>query len=76
MARNIEEDWEINEEEVVEGGWCTVNGERRFKPLRIKKVARCSSCLFFNRKYEKCSRGYYCYADSLACDEYINRTWR
>jgi hypothetical protein len=65
-----------DEEVEVEGGYTRIRGEIRFVPLKIKRVAHCSSCLFFNRKYEKCSRGYYCYQDSPACNEYVNKTWK
>lgn len=65
-----------DEEVEIEGGWTVIHGELRFKPLRTKKNAHCCSCLFFSRKYEKCSRGYYCYPDSTVCSEYVNRTWK
>ena len=67
---------DVEDDVEVVGGYIKIRGEIRFVPLKIKRVAHCSSCLFFNRKYEKCARGYYCYPNSPACNEYVNRTWR
>jgi hypothetical protein len=64
----------MSEEVEIEGGWTQVKGEQRFVPLKIKRIAHCISCLFFNRQYEKCSHGYACYAHSPACKDYVNRT--
>jgi hypothetical protein len=67
----------LMEEKEIEGGWIVIRGEKRFKPLRTKRVPHCISCLFFNKQYQSCSRGHYTWEDAEACDEYLNRThWR
>ncbi|MEM2549857.1 MAG: hypothetical protein QW689_05490 [Nitrososphaerota archaeon] len=65
------------EREVV-GGYKVVGGELRFIPLKTVPAAHCKSCLFFNRRYESCSRGYVTTAegDASKCSDYVNRTWR
>ena len=73
---------EFNGEELeVTGGWREFrygNGttEMRFVPLKLKRLAHCVSCLFFNRQYESCARGNSCYAHSPICKDYVNRTHR
>jgi len=67
----------MDEREVV-GGWTVIRGERRFMPLKTVPVAHCKSCLFFNKRYESCSRGYITTAegDASKCPDYTNRTWK
>ncbi len=62
-------------DEVV-GGWTVIRGERRFLPLKTKPSIHCKSCLYFNRRYESCSRGYATTAegDASSCPDYINKT--
>jgi hypothetical protein len=64
----------MKEETEIVGGWTIIRGEPRFIPLKPKRIPHCTSCLFFNRKYETCSHGHYCYPDTPACPEYVNKT--
>ena len=66
------------ENNVWDGGWKTIYGERRFFPIGYKKlkIVHCKSCLYHRKSY-----GGYCELDpqafinpeSEACEGYINR---
>jgi hypothetical protein len=66
-------------EQEVEGGWFEYRGELRFRPLGIRRVAHCTSCLFYRKGGNYCKKNpeLFVSPDTPVCEAYINRThWR
>jgi hypothetical protein len=76
-AYAIKYDRSPNQKDTITGGPITIQGQKRFVPLSIRKAKprHCRSCSYYHNCWP-CKKGLFSSPTTEACEEFRDRNWK